>query len=456
MKLTDDIRRRAEQYLPHGSLRARFASGTLWVTVGFALAQALTLLASIINARFLGKSRFGELGMVLNTIGAFGVLAGMSLSAAATKYVAELKAKEPARAGRIIALCTATATVSGGSVALLVFLFASYLAKHVMDAAWLDSQVRIASLLLFINALNGAQNGTLSGFEAFRTAAKANLLKGLLGFPFMIAGVYWWGLTGALWGNVAASAVGWLVFHIALLEEIRKAGITVRYQNLRGKLPMLWKFSVPAVLSGFFITPITWLGNVMLVHQRAGYSEMGLFNAANQWRTLLSFVPGIIGATVMPMLSETLNSNRRASLRKLFLTGIALSALFVLSQALVLSAMSPWIMARYGPDFRVGWPVLIFCLVSGVLLGVETPGITLIIAAGKMWAAFALNVAWAGVFLAMVALLVRRGALGLSIAYAGSYITHCSLIFVVAYYAVIRSNTKISAIRAPDPKELCR
>ena len=456
MKLIEDIRRLAERYLPQGSLRARFASGTLWVTVGFALAQALTLLASIINARFLGKAGFGELGMVLNTIGAFGVLAGMSLSSAATRYVAELKVKDPDRAGRIIALCTSTAMVSGGGVALLVLLFAPHLARHVMNAAWLAPHVRVASLLLFINALNGAQNGALSGFEAFRTAAKANLLKGLLGFPFMITGVYWWGLTGALWGNVVASAAGWLVFHIALREESKKAGIVVRYHNLRGELPMLWRFSVPAVLSGFFITPITWLANVMLVHQRDGYSEMGLFNAANQWRTFLSFVPGIISATALPMLSETLNNNRQRSMRKIFLTGVGVSAVFVLSQALVLSTISPWIMSRYGPSFRNGWLVLIFCLVGGAILGIQTSGTTLIIAAGKMWASFFLNLAWAAVFLAMVALLVGRGALGLSIAYAASYVVHCVSTFVVAYYAVIQRKPKVSATQSPPPEDLCR
>jgi O-antigen/teichoic acid export membrane protein len=52
----------------------------------------------------LGKTGYGELGMIQTTVGMFGVFAGFGLGVTATKHVAEFRRSDPARAGRIIGL----------------------------------------------------------------------------------------------------------------------------------------------------------------------------------------------------------------------------------------------------------------------------------------------------------------------------------------------------------------
>jgi len=104
MGIINTIQERIAISLPTNSLRKRFALGAFWSIVGSVISQALTLLASIITARILGKSIFSDLGMIVSTVGMFGVFAVLGPGLTAIKHVAEFHTKDTARAGRIIGL----------------------------------------------------------------------------------------------------------------------------------------------------------------------------------------------------------------------------------------------------------------------------------------------------------------------------------------------------------------
>ena len=136
-----------------------------------------------------------------------GILAGLGLGVTATKYVAELRTRDPARAGRIIALGCAVAIAAGGLLALGLVAYAPLLAAKTLNAPALAGELRIASVVLFFNAINGAQTGALSGFEAFRSIARINLARGLVTFPITVGFVLLWRLPGAVWALAVAAAV---------------------------------------------------------------------------------------------------------------------------------------------------------------------------------------------------------------------------------------------------------
>src|SRR4051794_36362585 len=105
---------------PAASIRLRFAIGAFWSLMGAAGSRGLTLAASVLAARLLGTTGFGEVGMVQSTHGLFGVLAGTGLGLAATKYVAEYHATDRGRAGRCLALALRIAVGAGGAAALVL------------------------------------------------------------------------------------------------------------------------------------------------------------------------------------------------------------------------------------------------------------------------------------------------------------------------------------------------
>jgi hypothetical protein len=82
----------------------RLSRGIFWSMAGSVISRGLMLCATVLVARMLGKTVYGELGMIQSTVGMFGVFAGFGLGLTATKHVAEFRQSDPERAGRIIGL----------------------------------------------------------------------------------------------------------------------------------------------------------------------------------------------------------------------------------------------------------------------------------------------------------------------------------------------------------------
>ena len=107
------VESKQQELLPANSLRARFTTAAFWSIAGAVVSRGCVLLASIACARLLGKTGFGELGMIQSTVGVFGIFAGLGLGLTATKFVSEFRDSDPERVGQILGLSSVTAAVSG-------------------------------------------------------------------------------------------------------------------------------------------------------------------------------------------------------------------------------------------------------------------------------------------------------------------------------------------------------
>jgi O-antigen/teichoic acid export membrane protein len=284
--------------------------------------------------------------------------------------------------------------------------------------------LRIASGMLFLNALTGTQGGVLAGFEAFHAIARANLVRAVLTFPLAIASVLLWGLRGAVVALVAAAAVNWAVNSIAIHTECTKWGVPVRWARLGSDRFILWKFSAPAFLGGALTSLAMWAASSLLVNQPHGYAEMGIFSAANQWRMAVAFLPSLLCQPLLPMLSNIGIGNVR-SFRKLFTGNLLLSCGLSGFIAAPVALCSPWIMQAYGRDFRDGSAVLILLVLATVISSTAAVIGQAMASLDKMWWGFSLNAVWAFVLMASASLVVPHyGALGLAGAFLASYSVH--------------------------------
>jgi O-antigen/teichoic acid export membrane protein len=424
MAYFEDTKNRVLKFLPADSLRGRLAWGAFWSLVGAVISQGSILVASVITAHLLGPVGFGQLAIINTTIGMFGVFAGVGLGMTATKYVAEFRTKDPARAGRIIALSTAVALGTATAAVVALFAVAPWLAASTLNAPQLSAELRIAMGLLFLNALNGTQIGVLAGFEAFRTIARVNLIRGVLTLPLTVAGVLIWHLRGAVAALIAAAAVGWIVNHIAIHAECRRNKVPVRWERFWSDRVILWKFSLPAFLAGAVASPAIWAASSILVNQPRGYAEMGVFSAANQWRAAVVFLPSLLSQPLLSMLSNVAVGDSRL-FRKLLHVNLLLSFGLSAFVAAPIVIYSSWIMKAYGQDFLAGRSVLILMVLAAVVSSTAAVIGQAIASLDRMWWGFILNSVWALVLLASAALLVPRyGALGLAGAFFASYLLH--------------------------------
>jgi O-antigen/teichoic acid export membrane protein len=407
------------------SLRGRFARGAVWCLVGAVIAQGANLVASVITARLLGRGGYGQYGMIQSTVGMLGVFAGLGLGLTATKYVAEFRTRDPERAGRIIALGCGVAIVSGGLLGLGLFAYAPLLAAKTLNAPELTNELRIASVLLFFNALSGAQTGALSGFEAFRAIARINLVRGLIAFPVTVAAVLLWRLPGAIWALAATAAVTCLLNQVSLRRQCTMLGIHPRFSSSWAEGRVLWTFSTPAFLSGALVGPALWAASAMLVNQPGGYAEMGVFSAASQWRNAIAFVPSVLAQFALPLLSN-LNGERDVSrYGKALRWNLILTAAAAAAVAVPVALGAPQIMRLYGRGFQQGWLLLVLSAATAVISCINGVVGTAILSAGSVWAGCAFNGMWAAVLLAGCYFSIPTSlALGLAGSMLGAYIAH--------------------------------
>lgn len=410
-------------------LGLRLARGVFWSVAGTVMSRGLMLGSAVLVARMLGKNVYGELGMIRSTVGMFGLLAGFGLGLTATKHVAEFRQNDPERAGRIIGLSALVAGVTGGILACGLLIFAPLLAERTIHAPHLAGMLRIGGLILLFSSLNGAQTGALAGFEAFKTIARVELSVGLISFPILLIGAHVGGLAGAVWALAINLGFNWLLNHLALRREAHRHRVRLVLKGCWHEVPVLWKFSLPALLASTTYGATNWACGALLVNRPDGYAEMGIYSAAYQWFNVLVFLPGLLSSVLLPVLAGQFGQgNKRQSVRASVLA-IKINAVIVLPVVAFACALSPYIMRLYGNAFANGWPTLVAVLVTAAIVALQQPVTQIIHASSHMWVAFAMNCAWAVTFLVSTLVLIRFGAFGLALAAMISQAVHSTWTF---------------------------
>lgn len=412
----------------------RLATGTFWALLATLAIRVFSVATTVVIARILGKENFGVLGLVLSTFGMFGILAGFSLGGTTTKYIAEYRLKDPVKAGQILSLTNTTAFITGGLVSGVVLASAPWLARETLSRAELGSVVCVGGLLLLLNALNNVQFGTLAGFEAYKPIAKVNLWQGFSTPLVTIPLVYWSGVLGAITAQSAVAAIGLILCRKAIHTECRNFNVRYRRFDLSAlweEREILWKFSIPSMASGFLVVPVTWICNMILVRQPNGYAELGLFNAANQWRLVIMILPQILASVMLPIFAEIHGRNNKEDFRHAFNINLSLTWVSALPLMIALIIFREPLSALFGKQYIGMSPIIILLMVTAFLNIVNNVVGIALAGTGRMWLGTTFNVVWAVALIIGTMIFVPVfGGMGMAVAYLISYVLHTMLQFV--------------------------
>ena len=395
----------------------RLARGAFWSLIGSLISRGLGMIAGILVARLLGKHDFGQLGMVQSTIGMFGVFAGFGMGLTANKHIAEFKTANPARAGRIIGISSLVSWFTSAAMAIALFFAAPWLARTTLAAPEMSRLLQVGCLLLLFSGVNGAQTGALAGFEAFKTIARVNLIAGLLAFPITLFCAWRGGVLGSVWALVVNTAVNCLLNFMALREEAAKVGVPLGYQNCFREWPILWRFSLPAVLAGAISGPVGWAANATLVNQPHGYDQMGIFNAVQRIRVVPEMILSLLLAPLLPVLSEKFSNKDIEGFQKAARSAFALSLSITAPVALLQLAAPAITLAPYGQEYAGHLSVVQWIMADLAIMGALAPLTPMVASMNLMWFGLAYNIAYSAVYVGFSLVLIPRyGAIGLSAA----------------------------------------
>jgi len=414
------------KFIKDRPLLERMINGTLWNAIGTGFQRGLNIISFIIVARLVGVKGFGELGIIQNTAMMFQVFAGFGLGLTSTKYVAELRHSNPHRAGRIIGLSRVVSIAIGSISGVLMVMFSPLLCKKVLAAPHLVDALRVSAVMIFFGALNGAQIGVLIGLEAFSIMAFINIVSGIANLIIIVCFTYWRGVNGAVYGLTLGMVLNWFMSMVVLKKEARRSGISIgNVRKCMEERSTLWNFSIPAVLSGLILTPTIWYCNALLVNSPNGYYEMGIFNAANQWRMAILFLPSVTSTAVLPLLSHLFGEENRDRYDSALRYSLLSNMVIAIIGAFIVIVFSPISMGLYGEEFARGTTVFNVLALSAVVTAFTGVIGQAIVSSGRIWYGFMFNFLWACAIICLTLFLVPlKGALGLACAFLGAYLLH--------------------------------
>lgn len=417
----------------------RIASGAFWSMVGTALSKVFVLIGGMFCARILGKEGFGEFGMIRSTISMFVVFGTAGLGLTATKHIAEFLKTAKEKIPSIYMLTNGFATITGGIVVVLVLLLSDYLVNNTLNSPQLLTSLRFGALLLFVTVLNGAQFGTLSGFENFKAIAQNNVIGGIAETVFMLLGAYYYGVEGAVLGFGMGFVCLFIANQYSINNTFKNYGIKIdRKLFYRQDLKLLYKFSLPAMLSSLLVTPVMWGIRAILVNHD-DFGELANFEIATQWRLIILFVPSAVGQIVLPILSS-INSSDRQKFWKVLKYNLMLNVSVSFCIALLVCICSPLIVSFYGDDFTNPYPLIVLAF-STIFSSIASVVGMSIQSRAKIWTGFLFNLLWATMVCSLSYFFVKQGygSTGLSLAILISYIVHSILQLI--YLKTVVSNS---------------
>lgn len=408
-----------------------------WILFGTVISKVSLLVASIVIVKFVEKDIYGEFGMVKSTINMFTVFAGMGLGLTATKYIAQYRLVDKKKVSRIIGLSNFVSILFCIIVSAFFVVFAPELAVSINNPA-LESSLKLGAGILFFSGMNGIQTGILGGFERFKIIALNAIIASLFSSILQVIGAMYWGLNGIIVGfGLNFVLLYFLNFYsIRVLTRSQFNFSFLNSENFR-ELPVIWRFSIPAVLSGLMVSPVIWITNKFLVASPQGYAHMADFDIANQWRATILFLPGALAQIALPMFAS---ADSRASFNKLFYKNILLNLCVSIVVVVAVIICLPVIVEMYGDAYVSAKIPLIVMLITTILVAVNNIVGNAIAGLDKMWLGFVTNLLWAVVLIAASYYLVKfenYGAIGLSFAYLISYVSH-TVVQLVLYRLILK------------------
>lgn len=418
-----------------GNLASRFRKGVIWNFVAAILTQGANFLTTIIIARLLARELFGQYGLIQNTLLTLSGMAQIATGITATKYVAELRERDQLRAGRILGLCSAVTFVTGMVACGIIFTTSHLIAARMLHSPALAVDLRMSAVVALFTVINGYQTGALAGLERYKVLAFGNGLKGALqlALSFLLARSY--GLTGALVALVGTSIARWAIFEILVRRAAAREGIHVQYRNLWQEMSVLHGFAFPAALAGLMSPAAIWGADVLVVRQTGSYSQLALFNAAFNLKSVIMFFPLLLNNVGMSLLNNQFGTGNARGYRKIFWSNIALTGSAAALCAIGIAAFGRQMLHFYGKGFEEARSVLLVLAVSSVLEVIGIGAYQVVQAREKMWLSLVAVAFPRDALLVIVTfkLAGTYGAFGMACAWSLGWAVCTLCTFIIAY-----------------------
>ncbi|MDP3979376.1 MAG: oligosaccharide flippase family protein [Pseudomonas sp.] len=389
--------------------------------LGAIVQRGAGLLGGIYVARYLGGEVLGGYALILANIYMFGAFATFGITPVASKFVSENRGVNDSIIINIIATTFIISSLFGLVLSLFIYSFSEYIALHLYSRPEFELYLKISAPSILFMALSACNVGILSGYEKFRIVSKHNAVNGIMSTLLIILFGTMWEVKGIAIAILLSQFIFFAVTLVPVLPYLNGLSKSVKSRLFMNQWSIMASFSIPHFLTGLSQGLTNWLCILFLSKTDGGLNELALFHIANQWYSLILFLPNVAATVLLPYLSREGSSSLVNIIKAYAVAIVAAVGLLVFA--------TPLISTLYGEVLYEKGLILIITFVTGGVVAFKSPIEQSLLAHNKVWLLFKINMIFLSVFLVGAYTLLNMGTLGVLSARLIGYVLFCFMIF---------------------------
>ena len=271
--------------------------------------------------------------------------------------------------------------------------------------------LQIGALILALASIDGVQKAILAGFEAFKSIAGLGIFAAVVALPLVMFGAVYYGIVGALVGMGVSAILGRSLGLFLILRQAKKFEVPIRFSDCLSEKAILWKFSLPSLMSSLIIPPLMWYASALFARQPGGFEQLGIFTAVVVVRNLIVYAGSNASAPLLPIIAE----RATGSATKLESINVILSWGMGMMMALPVLCFPEMTVAAFGQEFASSDFVTVQALtvVTACIIMYKHGLSRILIVRNMVWFGVASNIVWGLILIVACHAFLDHGAMGL-------------------------------------------
>ncbi|EPS9350874.1 oligosaccharide flippase family protein [Citrobacter freundii] len=399
-------------------------SGALWNVVGGFINKSSMMFIFIYIANTLGTTNYGMFSIIQSNVMLFGTFAGLGLGQTAIKLISEQDNIKSSRdvASKVIYIFLSAyiimSVIVGGLSEEIIGLY-NLDVEHVYLIYW-------AIPLMFFITNQSIMGSILIGLGNFKLNS---IIQASPGLSFILL-LFIFDDYRSINDLLLMWASSYILSVILFLFYYLKIGIDNESDFIRVKIKNIFTICIPITLSSLIVVPVNWYVNIILAGLDNGIEEIGLFNAANQWRNIIMFLPMMLSPVMLTHFNNKDIGDKYYKLKANLIINGSVSCFIVV----LLSLSSGLFSYIYSDDYSNIHELVMLIGVSTALIVINTCIGQFLIHINKVNKGLFFNAFWAVMYVFLIFTFKKYGAIGVGYALVGSYIIHTIVQFSYVYY----------------------
>ncbi|MGA8620646.1 MAG: O-antigen translocase [Candidatus Sulfotelmatobacter sp.] len=401
-------------------------SSVLNIGIGVVRTKAMAML--------LGPAGFGLFGLYGSVADLTQTFAGLGVNSSGVRQIAEAVGLDDAEEIALTTVVLRRVSILLGALgAVLLVIFSRQVSHLTFGTDAHRGAICLLSIAVFFRLVSAGQGALIQGMRRIGDLAKMGMLGALFGTLVSIALVYLFGEKGVVPALVGVASTT-VVTSWWYSRSIEIQSPTLTLSQVRREVSALLKLGFAFMSSGLMTMGVAYGTRITILH-KIGVEATGLYQSAWTLGGLyVGFILQAMAADFYPRLTAYAKDNTECNrlVNEQALVGLLLAGPGVIATL----TFAPLVIALfYSAKFGAAVGILRWICLGATLQVITWPMGFIIVAKGKPAIFFIAELAWTIVALGLAWVCVKfYGLNGAGIAFFGSYVFHCFLIYPIVYY----------------------